>query len=136
MQTQFFRTPAMAFLYERGWRQNFNAAGFPGIEKEFAEAAEFFAPCADGGVVVDLSCGSGLMTRRLCRSGRYRRVLGLDYSEVMLGPAPTPTPNPNPNPNPNYSEAMLGETSRRFDSEGVPRDALTLVRADAAQRHA
>jgi len=110
MQTQFFRTPAMAFLYERGWRQNFNAAGFPGIDKEFAEAAEFFAPCADGGVVVDLSCGSGLMTRRLCRSGRYRRVLGLDYSE-----------------------AMLGETSRRFDAEGAPRDALTLVRADAAQ---
>ena len=31
MQTQFFRTPAMAFLYERGWRQNFNAAGFPGM---------------------------------------------------------------------------------------------------------
>ena len=113
MQTQFFRTPAMAFLYERGWRQNFNAAGFPGIDKEFAEAAEFFAPCADGGVVVDLSCGSGLMTRRLCRSGRYRRVLGLDYSE-----------------------AMLGETSRRFDAEGAPRDALTLVRADAARLHA
>ena len=28
-------------------------------------------------VVVDLSCGSGLMSRRLCASGRYRRVLGL-----------------------------------------------------------
>ena len=110
MQTQFFRTPVMAFLYERGWRQNFNAAGFPGIDREFAEASEFFAPCADGGCVVDLSCGSGLMTRRLCSSGRYRRVLGLDYSE-----------------------AMLRETSRRFDAEGAPRAALTLVRADAAQ---
>ena len=93
MQTQFFRTPAMAFLYERGWRQNFNAAGFPGIDKEFAEAAEFFAPCADGGVVVDLSCGSGLMTRRLCRSGRYRRVLGLDYS-----PWPCSDPDPHLHP--------------------------------------
>ena len=49
MQTQFFRTPAMAFLYERGWRQNFNAAGFPGIDREFAEAAEFFGPCAAAG---------------------------------------------------------------------------------------
>lgn len=107
MQTQFFRTPAMAFLYERGWRQNFNYAGFPGIDKEFEEVTEFFAP-ADGGTVVDLSCGSGLMSRRLCKSGRYARVLGLDYSE-----------------------AMLRETSRRFDDEKVPRERLTLCRADA-----
>ena len=55
-------------------------------------------PGAEGGVVVDLSCGSGLMTRRLCRSGRYRRVLALDYSE-----------------------AMLRETGRRFDVESAPR---------------
>jgi SAM-dependent methyltransferase len=109
MQTQFFRTPAMAFLYERGWRQQFNTAGFPGIDKEFEEVAEFFAPAADGGTVVDLSCGSGLMTRRLCRAGRYGSVLALDYSE-----------------------AMLRETSKRFDEEAVPREALTLCRADAA----
>ena len=30
----------MAFLYERGWRQNFvAAAGFPGIEKEYEVSA-------------------------------------------------------------------------------------------------
>ena len=56
--------------------------------------------------MVDLSCGSGLMSRRLCRSGRYRRVLGLDYSE-----------------------AMLRETSRRFDAEGAPRAARRAPRA-------
>ena len=110
MQTGLFRTPAMAFLYERGWRQNFQAMGFPGIDLEFAEAAEFFALPADGGVVVDISCGTGLMARRLVRSGRYSRVYALDYSEEMLR-----------------------ETCRRFDEEDLGRDRLTLVRADAAE---
>ena len=82
--------------------------GFPGIDKEHAEVQEFFADTADGGAVVDLSCGSGLMTRRLVASGRYSRVLGLDYSE-----------------------AMLQETRQRFDEELIATDALTLVRADA-----
>jgi ubiquinone/menaquinone biosynthesis C-methylase UbiE len=109
MQTGVFRTPAMAFIYERGWRQNFNAMGFPGPDKEFAELSDFFAPVADGGIVVDLSCGSGLMSRRLVRSGRYERVLALDYSE-----------------------ALLRETSRRFEEEAIESDRLTLVRADAA----
>ena len=109
MQTGVFRTPAMAFIYERGWRQNFNAMGFPGPDKEFAELSDFFAPVADGGIDVDLSCGSGLMSRRLVRSGRYERVLALDYSE-----------------------ALLRETSRRFEEEAIESDRLTLVRADAA----
>jgi SAM-dependent methyltransferase len=107
MQTGIFRTPAMAFFYERGWRQNFDAMGFPGIDAEFTELVEFFEP-ADGGTVVDLSCGSGLMSRRLVRSGRYASVLALDYSEEMLR-----------------------ETSRRFDQEGIPSEGVSLVRADA-----
>ena len=82
-QTQMFRTPWLAFVYERGWRQQFRAAGFPGIDAEFAEVNEFFAPAA-GGVVVDMSCGSGLMTRRLARSKAYGRLLAVDYSESML----------------------------------------------------
>jgi len=107
-QTGMFRSPLMAFRYERGWRQNFGRAGFPGIDKEFAEVQEFFAPANDG-TVIDLSCGSGLMTRRLVSSGRYARVLALDFSEEMLK-----------------------ETSRRFTSEKIPREKLDLVRADAA----
>ena len=116
MQTGFFRSPLAAFIYERGWRRNFGQAGFPGIEKEFVEAAAFFAPVATRGVVVDLSCGSGLMTRRLASSRAYERVLALDYSEEMLR-----------------------ETARRFDEENVARartdagaSAVSLVRADAA----
>jgi replicative DNA helicase len=49
---------------ERGWRQNFRNAGFPGIDKEFEELNEF-TKGVQGGVIVDMSCGSGLMTRRL-----------------------------------------------------------------------
>ena len=42
----------------------------------------FFAG-AKGEVVVDMSCGSGLMTRRLATCD-YSRLLALDYSESML----------------------------------------------------
>ena len=67
VQTQLFRSPFTAFLYERGWRQQFANAGFPGIDVEYEEVREFFAPVATDGVVVDMSCGSGLMTRRLLK---------------------------------------------------------------------
>jgi len=106
-QTGMFRNPILPYLYERGWRQNFNRAGFPGIDKEFTEVQDFFSP-ANGGTVVDLSCGSGLMTRRLVQSQKYARVLAMDFSDEMLK-----------------------ETSRRFSSERIPKDTLMLVRADA-----
>jgi ubiquinone/menaquinone biosynthesis C-methylase UbiE len=110
VQTGLFRSPFTSFLYERGWRQNFQNAGFPGIEKEFVEVSDFFAPVATGGVVVDMSCGSGLMTRRLLNSGNYRRVVALDYSE-----------------------SMLTETARRIREEQTPgQETLTLCRADVA----
>lgn len=109
VQTGLFRSPLTAFLYERGWREGFKNAGFPGIEAEYKEVSAFFEPAAKDGVVVDMSCGSGLMTRRLVRGGAYGRVLGLDYSE-----------------------AMLAETARRFKEEGVPTETLTLARADVA----
>ena len=31
---QFDRSPLVSFLYERGWRQNFNRSGFPGPDEE------------------------------------------------------------------------------------------------------
>jgi len=30
----FVRSPLVSFLYERGWRQNFNQSGFPGPDEE------------------------------------------------------------------------------------------------------
>jgi len=88
---EMFRSPALSFFYERGWRQQFALAGFRPEEEEFAEILEFFGPAVaaarDEGnavAVLDLSCGSGLWTRRLLRSGVFDTVFAGDYSEVML----------------------------------------------------
>ena len=39
---------------------------------------------AYGRTIMDLSCGSGLFTRRFLSSGRFAGVLGVDFSEAML----------------------------------------------------
>ncbi|WOG90784.1 hypothetical protein DCAR_0310029 [Daucus carota subsp. sativus] len=82
-RTELFRSPLVSFLYERGWRQNFNRAGFPGPDEEFTMAQDFFKP-AEGGILVDVSCGSGLFTRKFAKSGTYSKVIALDFSENML----------------------------------------------------
>ncbi|KAL6965583.1 hypothetical protein U1Q18_036638 [Sarracenia purpurea var. burkii] len=82
-RTELFRSPIVSFLYERGWRQNFNHRGFPGPEEEFKMAQEYFKP-AEGGVLVDASCGSGLFSRKFAKSGTYSKVIALDFSENML----------------------------------------------------
>lgn len=35
-------------------------------------------------VLVDLSCGSGLFTRRFVKSNQFEAVIAADYSETML----------------------------------------------------
>ncbi|GMH80248.1 hypothetical protein TL16_g08466 [Triparma laevis f. inornata] len=82
-----FTSPAVSFAYERGWRQGFMAAGFPGVEKEYEMARDFFAssPSQPPAVVVDMSCGSGLFTRRFAlENNGYERLLACDYSDSML----------------------------------------------------
>ncbi|KAL1220124.1 putative methyltransferase [Cardamine amara subsp. amara] len=81
--TELFRSPLVSFLYERGWRQNFKRSGFPGPDEEFKMAEEYFKE-AEGGVLVDVSCGSGLFSRKFAQSGKYSGVIALDYSENML----------------------------------------------------
>ncbi|KAL6603751.1 hypothetical protein ACP70R_044112 [Stipagrostis hirtigluma subsp. patula] len=82
-RTELFRSPLVSFLYERGWRQNFNQSGFPGRDEEFQMAQEYFQPVA-GGILLDVSCGSGLFTREFAKSGTYSAVIALDFSENML----------------------------------------------------
>ncbi|KAF2317140.1 hypothetical protein GH714_012110 [Hevea brasiliensis] len=82
-RTELFRSPLVSFLYERGWRQNFNQSGFPGPDEEFKMAQEYFKP-AEGGLLVDVSCGSGLFSRKFAKSGTYSKVVALDFSENML----------------------------------------------------
>lgn len=50
---------------------------------QFAMAQEYFKP-AEGGLLVDVSCGSGLFSRRFAKSGAYSGVIALDFSENML----------------------------------------------------
>lgn len=86
-----FTSPSVSYAYERGWRQGFAAAGFPGADEEFDMAREYFAPVIDKkrrsgeeNVVVDMSCATGLFTRRFTKSGEYDRVIACDYSDSML----------------------------------------------------
>ncbi|XP_014617018.1 uncharacterized methyltransferase At2g41040, chloroplastic-like isoform X3 [Glycine soja] len=82
-RTELFRSPLVSFLYERGWRQNFRQSGFPGPDEEFKMAQEYFES-AEGGLLVDVSCGSGLFSRKFAKSGTYSGVIALDFSENML----------------------------------------------------
>lgn len=83
-----FTSPAVSYAYERGWRQGFAQAGFPGPDEESRLAMEYFAPVMAASesnrVLVDMSCATGLFTRRFVKSGKYKRVLGCDYSDSML----------------------------------------------------
>lgn len=83
-----FTSPSVSYAYERGWRQGFARAGFPGPDKEAEMAMNYFEPSMikyyDTRVIVDMSCATGLFTRRFVKSGKYKRVLGCDYSASML----------------------------------------------------
>ncbi|MQL99578.1 hypothetical protein Taro_032297 [Colocasia esculenta] len=82
-RTELFRSPLVSFLYERGWRQNFNWSGFPGPDEEFKMAQDYFKPVA-GGLILDVSCGSGLFSRKFATSRTFSGVIALDFSENML----------------------------------------------------
>ncbi|XP_065848688.1 uncharacterized methyltransferase At2g41040, chloroplastic-like isoform X2 [Euphorbia lathyris] len=81
--TELFRSPVVSFLYERGWRQIFSQGGFPGPDEEFKMAQEYFKP-VQGGLLIDVSCGSGLFSRKFAKSGTYSKVIASDFSENML----------------------------------------------------
>jgi hypothetical protein len=80
-----FTSPSVSFAYERGWRQGFAAAGFPGPDKEFEMAREYFAPIlektmeqsngAQRGTVVDMSCATGENLSRLLSSTKISWLL-------------------------------------------------------------
>lgn len=50
---------------------------------QFQMAQDYFQPIA-GGILLDVSCGSGLFTRKFAKSGTYSVVIALDFSENML----------------------------------------------------
>lgn len=83
-----FTSSSVSFAYERGWRQGFTRAGFPGPDKEAEMAMNYFEPSMtkyyNSRVIVDMSCATGLFTRRFVKSNKYKRVFGCDYSASML----------------------------------------------------
>ncbi|KAK9861511.1 hypothetical protein WJX84_008820 [Apatococcus fuscideae] len=81
--TEIFRSPLISYVYERGWRQGFSWAGFPGAAKETQMALDYLRP-ANAKVLLDLSCGSGLFSRRFLQSGQFEKIIASDFSEQML----------------------------------------------------
>ena len=81
--TKLFQNELISRVYENGWRQSFAWAGFPGEDEETAYAMEYMVG-AWGGVVLDVSCGSGLFSRRFAASGKFATVVASDFSETMM----------------------------------------------------
>ena len=83
---RLMHAPLFARVYERYWRPLFvSVAG--GRRADFeAEMAWLFDQLrsAEGGMVLDHSCGPGVVARRLAKSGRFARVFALDHARAML----------------------------------------------------
>ena len=56
--------------------------GIGGIEREFKEVLNFFG--SNQKIILDLSCGTGLVARRLAQQKISEYLIALDYSEKML----------------------------------------------------
>ncbi|CAI5466721.1 unnamed protein product [Closterium sp. Yama58-4] len=82
-RSEAFKSPVFSFVYERGYRQNFTRSGFPGPDEEFRMAQQWL-DSHEGGRVVDLSCGSGLFTRRFAAAGGWATIIAADLSGAML----------------------------------------------------
>ena len=79
-------TPFLARVYERFWRPCFMgmlSRGRPDFEREYA-LIRAALQAAEGQTLVDLSCGPGLMGRRLASDRAYPWVVGIDLSAAML----------------------------------------------------
>jgi len=106
---ELFKNPFISAIYQRGWRQGFAWAGFPGVEEEAARALEVFRRTRPS-VLVDLSCGSGLFCKVFVDSGEFKRVIAVDYSR-----------------------SMLEETRNNGNGASTAATATTLIQADAAR---
>jgi SAM-dependent methyltransferase len=83
----------LARVYESWWRPMFVSvlgAGRANLNQEFGRVRRGLES-ATGDWVSDLSCGPGVMGRRLADCGDYQGVIGLDLSHVMLMQAATNT---------------------------------------------
>jgi SAM-dependent methyltransferase len=97
--SKLFQSPVISYVYERGWRQGFDWAGFPGADEEFALLQKLYFGEGGGSLaeankeeregdekrsVLDVSCGTGLFSRKFLKSGKFETIVASDYSENML----------------------------------------------------
>ena len=80
----------LATIYERIWRPGFvivSTRRIPDFEAEMRWIEQSLQPARDG-LLLDLSCGPGVVGRRLAQRSRqglgFEKVIGLDLSEPML----------------------------------------------------
>ena len=86
--TRLFQSDVISAAYEKGWRRSFAWAGFPGEEEETEIAMTFLrgagATTAPRATLLDVSCGSGLFSRRFAASGEFAHVVASDFSASMM----------------------------------------------------
>lgn len=106
---EIFKNPVVSGIYERGWRQSFSWAAFPGVDIEADMAMNVLRPVY-GQVLVDMSCGSGLFARKFSQSGKFSHVAAVDFSPTMLQ-----------------------ETQQNFKAASIDPSLYSLVQADVAR---
>jgi ubiquinone/menaquinone biosynthesis C-methylase UbiE len=122
-----FTSPTVSYLYERGWRQGFTQAGFPGVDTESIMAFDYLRPALIGGsknndvgsngILMDMSCATGLFTRKF-----LKRALKEDPS-VSTGIDASASKSESKKPivrrliGADYSDAMLREARQRIDND-------------------
>lgn len=107
LRTELFRSPIIPFLYERIlppiWSAGLRNLG--GIETEWSLVTDFFGQSP--AIVADVSCGTGIMARRLALWGKCKHIIALDYSELMLA-----------------------QLQQRMKLDGISPSQITIIRAD------
>lgn len=106
---EIFKNPVVSGIYERGWRQSFSWAAFPGVDIEADMAMNVLRP-VHGQMLVDMSCGSGLFARKFLQSGQFSHVAAVDFSPTMLQ-----------------------ETQQNFKAASIDPSLYSLVQADVAR---
>ena len=116
---KLFQTLPISFIYERGYRQNFQQIGFPGIDKEFKEINEFFTSTNNTNIILDLSCGTGFMTRKFIESNNYQYIYAGDLSKSMLLEARYRINNEKLNKNNKFELIRLNVNKLPFQSNSI-----------------
>mmetsp|Transcript_3194 Transcript_3194/g.7862 ORF Transcript_3194/g.7862 Transcript_3194/m.7862 type:complete len:399 (-) Transcript_3194:381-1577(-) len=119
--TRLFQSDVISGVYENGWRQSFAWAGFPGEEEETRFALDYMRSAAKGGVVLDVSCGSGLFSRRFAASGEFAHVVASDFSDNMMKQARA------------YCQEDPQLAAAMGESTSVGNTKLSFVRADVGR---